>query len=205
LIDPLYLSHLFLPIPFMLLYDFQPDKLDSLTVPVALFPPYASLIMHLLNISATSVGTLLQICYASMISLGIFVFRLKWYNLPQALSIAFNLAFFNSLYWEIPIHVYTPLYLGFFDKTYPLHFIYAFPAVFLWSKLRFPNPLKKTVSLFMMGLIFSTIGLWLRVLHNPYIWTADLPSHVNWFSFINRFVCFAFLLKIFYDAEPRGE
>jgi len=136
-----------------------------------------------------------------MFSLGIFVFRLR-YSLPQALSLAFNLAFFNSLYWEIPIHVYTPLYLGFFDETYPLHFIYAFPAIFLCSKLRFPNPHKKTILLFMAGLAFSTIGLWLRVQHNPYIWT-DFPSYIDWFGLVNRFVCFAFLLKIFYDAEPR--
>ena len=200
MIDPLYISHLFLPIPFMLLYSLQTKKFNRFTNVVVLTPVAISLILYRLNISATSVGSTLQTCYALMFAIGTFIFRQK-YDLPQAVSFAFNLAFFNSLYWEIPIHIYTPIYLGFFDQTYPLHVIYAFPAVFLYNKLRFPNPHKKTILLFLSGLIFSTIGLGLRVLYNPYIW-GDFPPYIDWFSFANRFFCFGILLKIFYNTEP---
>jgi len=201
MIELLYLSHLFLPIPFMLLYRVQTKKLNRFTNIVVLAPIIGAIILFLLQVQVPHSGTILVMFYSFLLALGTYIFRQK-YDLPQALSLAFNLAFFNSVYWEIPVHVYTLLYLGYFDPSFPLHFIYVFPLIFLYSKLRFPNPHRKQYLLFASGLVLSTICLIPRVLYNPFIWGYSSPPSIEAISYANRFVCFVILLKIFYNTKP---
>lgn len=199
----LYLLHFVLPVPFMLLYELKTDKFNRY-YSLAWWIVTAIFLYEILEILGTKVTFFtaeLITLYFLMVGLGIHVFTQK-HDLPQALSLSFNLAFFNSLYWEIPIHIYTPLYLGFLDATTPLHLIYAFPAVFLLSKLRFPNPARNQRLLFLAGVLFSALCLVPALLWHPYLWGVEHPFWLQQVWNLNRIGCYAILLKVFVSAEP---
>jgi len=142
------------------------------------------------------VDPLLFFLYFNFVGLGTLVF-LKKTSFPQALSLAFNLAFFSSVYWEIPIHVYTILYKRFIDRAIFLHVLYALPIFFVLQKVTFSNSTWRNIAVFLSGLMVSTVCLGLVILfYSGNIWNITLPKWANMLFYVNRvasFMCLCFL------------
>ena len=201
----LYILHYFLPIPFMALYSWKTDRFDKYWE-FRLIAPIICMSLLLLKTLYDIYGVffvnwILTLLYTLLIILGTELFLDKC-HLPQALSLAFNLAFFNSVYWETPIHVYTALYHGYIDAAFPLHVIYILPFFFLYQKIRFPKPHRKQYALFCLGLLISTLFLLpVIIFYNPDIWSNPVPSWASLLWYINRFVSYAILCKLFLMGE----
>jgi len=92
----------------MMLYEWKTDKYDWIVKPYAL-PIYAGIVLVAANLILLKdvlyfVDPYLFLIYGSMVCWGTyFMVEYKKIHLPQALSFAFSLAFFNSVYWETPI------------------------------------------------------------------------------------------------------
>ena len=204
----LYHLHYFLPILFMLLYSYKTDKYDWLIKPyvipfIAAIFLVAGYLKYLYIMGAIYfMDPYLFLLYSLFVLMGTDVLVTRGIHLPQALSIAFNLAFFNSVYWELPIHIYTILYHGYFDAAFPLHVLYAIPFFFIYQKTRLPKPHSRFYLAFLGGLVFSTLSLLAVIIfHSPDIWSQPLPLWANFLWFVDRIVCFTLLIWIYSHAE----
>ena len=203
----LFFLNYFLPIPFMLLYSLKTDRFNRFyglfDFPFLVVSGFVAFALKFLYqfYGVFIVDSILFFLYSNLVCLGVIAFQKKC-NLPQALSISFNLAFFNSVYWEIPIHIYTILYHGYVDMAAHLHVLYALPIFFVYQKIRLPNPAWKNYALFLSGLLISTLCL-LPVItfHSPDIWNNPPPSWAGLLWLLNRIICFLILCKIYVKGE----
>lgn len=204
----LFQLHYFLPIPFMLLYGWKSTKLDRyknlLGFPALCFFAFATVLLKYLYELRLFylVDPLLFFTYGVFVCMGTDILMDRGWHFPQALSVAFNLAFFNSVYWEAPIHIYTLLYRGYVDAAFPLHLLYTIPFFFVYQKTRLPKPHGRFCLAFLGGLAFSALSL-LAVLtfHSPDIWSQPLPMWTSLLWFVDRVVCFTLLIWIYSHAE----
>jgi len=190
----------------MVLYEWKTDRFNKLfnfAFHVVLLLVFL-VVMKILELNGYELiyGIGLVGIYGVMLIYGIHVFKEK-YDFPQALSLAFNLLFFNSVYWEIPIHIYTPIRVGFIDATTPLHFIYVFPLIFIHSKLELPRPHRKYYLRFLLGILVSVVlNSWIFIT-GYWLWDAVHPYWVERIWDLNRFLCFLILLWIYVEAKPK--
>jgi len=198
-----WLSYL-LPIPFMALWGLRTDRLDRLWRRLS---PAALAIWLLLTAFLYAVRPPFFVAweifalYSSAVCLGTWVF-LRRCHLPQALSLSLNLCYFGSLYWELPIHVWTVVHQGYVDRAAYLHLLHAVPVFFVAEKVRLPEPAWRSWALLLLGLAVSALFLLPLVLRRVDIWAPSAGSMwagPRWL--LNRAVCLAVLLY----AYGRGE
>jgi len=191
----------------MLLYGWRTERFDWMKNHTCLaLIAYAFITFLLMKLQDMQilyvVDPWLFLLYGGLVIMGTEIFMDHGLHFPQALSFAFNLAFFNSVYWETPIHIYTVLYHGYFDAAFPLHVIYVLPFFFLYQKTRFPKPHWKQYTLFFFGLLISTCCLVPVILfHNPDIWNNPLPLWGEMLWYLNRVLTYVVLCKLFTGGE----
>lgn len=194
------LSSWLAPIPFMILYSLKTKRLNSLFIPTMIsllsLPILTSLRMVYFH---PDVGFSLAI---SLI-IGLYFLRKK-YDYPQAFSFAFIITFLNSLYWELPIIVYTVFYRGYIDQAMPLHILSAFPMFFIYQKIKIVN-WKKTALLLTSGLIVSIVFMLPLIqigIIPAFLSAKDYapPSWVQALWVANRLICFIPLFYIVYNS-----
>ena len=196
----------FAPIPFMLLYHLKTKKLNISTKYI--FPAIliAEIVSYFLVEKIPSYRSELFVFYIVLVSFAFITFRKK-YDFPQALSIAFCLGFFISLYWEIPYHIFTIIQRGYFDQAFPLHLLYAFPAVFIWQKTELKID-KKNIFLLGSSLGLSTFGMFCLIGLGADISVGYANAGIIWFTtetvwFMTRVVCAYAVYQIFLRGQPR--
>lgn len=194
-----------IPIPTMILFFWKTNKLDKFTF---LTIPFTVIISIFVFTTGVQLGFRpeLIIFYLIMMTFSLLLFRKK-YNFPRALCIAVNLSFFGSLFWETPYHVYTIYLRGYLDQAFPLHLLYAFPAVFIWGKIKLRVD-ELDIGLIGFSLGISTLSMILLLdLGADLFWTYTNPPNlwllieITW-MFV-RAICFMSLYIIFYRGVLR--
>jgi len=114
----------------------------------------------------------------------------KGWPFPQALSYSALVVFVSSFYWEIPVILYNAVTTG-FEWDWLLHILALFPAWYLYKAVGLNQTYtpQGLLSIFMMGILISTIFLYLNPI--PPGLTAD-TSLLFWDSpafLTNRVVC----------------
>jgi len=199
----------FIPIPFMILYHVNTTKLNKLSkfiLPVSIISMLILALSYTTGLNVLGFRPELVAFYILMLYVSFTLFRKK-YDFLQVISIAVCLTFFGSLFWEIPYHVYTIYIRGYFDQAFPLHMLYAFPAVFIWGKIKLRVD-ELNVGLIGLSLGVSTLSMILLLdLGADLFWTYSNPPNLwlliesTWM--LIRGVCFLSLYTIFYRGSLR--
>lgn len=185
------------PVPFMSIWYWKYPKLNKLSILVPVFAAICTLPLIFLD---EKVGFLpdVSVFYVWAVALGFIAFRKKGYDLTQALSVAFCLAFFASFFWEIPVHIYTLMVRGTWDLVFALNVFYIMPLFFAVQFVR-PKLDAMSVSLLMVSLGTSLLSL-ATILETGFnIWTTGAWgtsfSWVLWVYVLDRTVA---CVAIFY-------
>lgn len=194
----------FSPVFFMLLYSIKTAKLNFLYNYLALFPVSLSFIM----LSFSNFGypyDLILFYFTATVFLTQTLGEKHHISFLQSLSLAFNITFFSSAFWEIPIHIYTIIARGGIDGAFPLHLLYFFPLVFIIPKFKFK---KQTIKYLLISLAISTIILSLHIYLNLDIFYPEtIPPAQNriiqltWM--LNRLTTIILLSQFFTKNEMR--
>lgn len=199
------LSSWFLPIPFMLLYHIKTKKLDFLFPALCAGALFGIILPFLPEANFGFTPDLIQF-YTLAVFASFLLFYTK-YELPQALSIAFCLTFFASLYWELPCHIFTTVYKGYIDQAFPVHTLFVYPGLFVWTKISL-KPDRTNFLLFLSSMVVSSLSLvfLFRIGADFYITYINPPSlqyimEVVWM--FTRAFCFSALYLIFYRGISR--
>ena len=191
----------FLPIPFMLLFFFRTKKLNKYTNLV--FYCLVANVIALFFVNHDNLGFNFWLIQYYLMAIGIvFLIYRKQLDFPQALSLSFNTVYFNSFFWEIPIHIYTPIVRGYFDQALPLHLLYFFPFLFIWNVTKIPLN-KKTLFLLALNFTVSTLLLFLLLSLNVNIWNVTaMPLNMQFITqtiwMLNRIISLTCLTTIIY-------
>jgi len=197
-----------LPIPFMLLYFVKTKRLNKYTdfafyVLVAAFVGLFFADSNRLGFSFW----LLQ--YYVMAVNAVFLLYRRKLDFPQALSLAFNTVYFNSFFWEIPIHVYTPIAKGFIDQAASLHLLYVFPFFFIYSVTDI-KVTRENLAVLALNFAVSTFLMWLLLALNIDIWNVtaepfDRRFIVEFTWLVNRIFSLTCLTAIVYGGIKPNE
>ena len=190
------------PIPAMAIFHFHTDRFNKLTVPFIAGMLSLSAILFITDTTIFNIYTpILIFNYALMLSLGLYLFRLR-HDFFQSLSVAYCLLFVNVFFWETPIYIYTFLKTGQFAWYSQLAPLALFPATHVYKHIGTLG-FKKTVPWLLIGFVVSTIFLIPIITNNWTIWVSEtiepnFPSDtVNTLWFFNRVICYLVLVKVF--------
>jgi len=190
----------FLPIPFMTFYLVKTKRLNY----------YSRFVFYFIVVNVFALffvkpnfGFYFWMIQYHLMGIGlIFLVYRKKLDFPQALSLAFNTVYFNGLFWEIPIHIYTFFVRGYIDQAFPLHLIQVFPFLFILNVTDIKWD-RETLVLFTLSLTVSSLLLLFLIRLDVNIWQVyNEPSHIRALTetvwMMNRMISLTCLTAIIY-------
>lgn len=197
-----------LPILFMTLFYVKTNKLNflkkygilTLFIPIFLQLFFNELGFHLYLIFA----------YMIFVLFGMSIFNSKGWAIPQALSVSFCLVYFGSFFWELPTHIYTIIVCGGIDGAFPLHLLYIFPMVFIFTNLKTNQLSREVFNLLFVILFFSVTVMSVLIGMGLDIWNVAVNPPFGQiveesFWMLNRMVVIVGLFAIYIKSSVRKE